>query len=245
MTTLPLVTISIPAYNLGAYLEKTLQSIFKQTYQNFEIILVDDASTDRTADTIQEFASRENRIRPHYYDKHQGVSKARNYAIDNAKGEVIVFVDGDDLLAANYLEVIVDGLKDPSVDMDAVGYSWGWRGGGIRSGNHFVSIPKQEAFDSINNRGAEIGGYTWNKGFRLSVIRDHQIRFDETLDLAEDLLFTADYIAASHKILYFPSPLYTKVSRGNSIIHSATWEMRRKEQVVRRHIDDMGERLQP
>ncbi|WP_054655796.1 glycosyltransferase family 2 protein [Lentilactobacillus kisonensis] len=245
MTNSPLVTISIPAYNLGTYLQKTLQSIFEQTYQNFEIILVDDASTDSTAGTIREAAQKDDRIRAHYYEKHEGVSKARNFAIDNAKGDIIVFVDGDDLLASNYLEVIVDGLKDPTVDMDAVGYAWGWRGGGRSSATEFQQVSKQEAFDSINYRGAEIGGYTWNKGFRLSVIRENKIRFDETLDLAEDLLFTADYIAASHRILYFPAPLYTKVSRGNSIIHSATMAMRSKEQVVRRHIDEMGRRLTP
>lgn len=246
MTNSPLVTISIPAYNLGSYLKKTMQSIFNQTYQNFEIILVDDASTDDTATTISELAKQDERIHPHYYDEHEGVSKARNYAIDHANGEIIVFVDDDDLLASNYLEVIVAGLADEAVDMAAVGYAWGWRGGGrLSADTKFQSVTKQEAFDSINYRGAEIGGYTWNKGFRLSVIRDHQIRFDETLELAEDLLFTADYIVASHRFVYYAAPLYTKVSRGNSIIHSATMGMRRKEQVVRQHIDEMSRHLQP
>jgi glycosyltransferase involved in cell wall biosynthesis len=63
----PLVTISIPTYNLGNYLEKTLNSVFKQTYQNFEIILVDDASTDRTAETIAAVAQKDDRIRPYYF----------------------------------------------------------------------------------------------------------------------------------------------------------------------------------
>lgn len=63
----PLVIISIPTYNLGNYLEKTLNSVFKQTYQNFEIILVDDASTDRTAETIAAVAQKDDRIRPYYF----------------------------------------------------------------------------------------------------------------------------------------------------------------------------------
>lgn len=239
-----LITISIPAYNLGSYLPKTLDSILNQTYQNFEVILVDDASTDRTPSTIAEYADKDNRIHPHYFQSHEGVSKARNYAINNAKGDIIVFVDGDDLLEPQYLEVMTKGLSDPSVDLVAVGYNWGWRGGG-GSGNQFREVSKDNAYASINRRGGDFGGYTWNKGFKMSIIREHNIQFDESLDLAEDLLFTADYIFVAHRFLFYPGALYTKVSRSNSIIHSATWQMRSKEQVVRQHIDDMARKMQP
>lgn len=240
----PLITISIPAYNLGSYLSKTLDSILNQTYQNFEVILVDDASTDHTPDTMAKYADKDQRIHTHYFQSHEGVSKARNYAIDNAKGDIIVFVDGDDLLEPQYLEVMARGLADPSVDLVAVGYNWGWRGGS-GTGDQFREVSKTNAYASINRRGGDFGGYTWNKGFKMSIIRDHQIQFDESLDLAEDLLFTADYIFVSHRFLFYPGALYTKVSRSNSIIHSATWEMRSKEQVVRRHIDEMARKMQP
>ncbi|MFD1124477.1 glycosyltransferase family 2 protein [Lentilactobacillus raoultii] len=244
-TKTPLVTISIPTYNLGKYLEKTLNSIFKQTCQNFEILLVDDASTDQTAKVIETFAKQDERIKPHYFEKHKGVSKARNYAIDHAKGEIIVFVDGDDLLDPSYLEVMVSGLADPKTDLVIVGFNWSWRGSRHAGRPEFEAITKRRAYDSINYRGDGIGGYTWNKGFRLSIIRDHQIRFDESLDLAEDLLFTAEYMLVSHKFLFYDAALYNKVNRGNSIIHSATYQMRAKERVVRRHIDEMGMTLMP
>lgn len=136
------------------------------------------------------------------------------------------------------------GLVDPKVDLMIVGFSWGWRGGyGYERNPQYETITKRRAYDSINYRGDNIGGYTWNKGFRMSIIRDNQIRFDESIDLAEDLLFTADYMLASHKFLLYEAPLYNKVSRSNSIIHSATYQMRAKEQVVRRHIDEMGMNL--
>lgn len=241
----PLITISIPTYNLGPYLEKTLTSVFKQTYQNFEIILVDDASTDQTAEVIAAFAERDNRIKPHYFKKHEGVSKARNYAIDHANGEIIVFVDGDDLLDPTYLEVMVAGLADPSVDLMIVGYNWGWRGRGQQRHPEFEEITKRRAYDSINFGDDGIGGYTWNKGFRLAIIQAHHIRFDESLELAEDLLFTADYMLVSHRFRFYDVPLYNKVNRGNSIIHSATYRMRAREQLVRRHIDEMGMNLIP
>lgn len=185
----PLITISIPAYNLGSYLAKTLESILNQTYQNFEVILVDDASTDRTPSTIAKYADKDDRIHAHYFQSHEGVSKARNYAINNAKGDIIVFVDGDDLLEPQYLEVMARGLSDPSVDLVAVGYNWGWRGGS-GGGNQFREVSKTNAYASINRRGGDFGGYTWNKGFKMSIIREHNIQFDESLDLAEDLLFT-------------------------------------------------------
>lgn len=245
MTDKPLVTISIPAYNLGGYLDKTLESIFNQTYQNFEIILVGDASTDKTAATIDRHAEADERIKPHYFKTHQGVSKARNYAIDHAQGDIIVFVDGDDLLEPTYLEAIVAGMADPQTDLVIVGFSWGWRGGGYSRHPQFETVTKRRAYKSINYRGDNLGGYTWNKGFSMAVIRDNQIRFDESLDLADDLLFTADYILAAHQLVYYDAPLYNKVNRGNSIIHSATYQMRAKEQVVRRHIDEMGMKLMP
>ncbi|WP_057826479.1 glycosyltransferase family 2 protein [Lentilactobacillus sunkii] len=240
----PLITISIPAYNLGSYLAKTLDSILNQTDQQFEVILVDDASTDRTPTTIEQYAAKDNRIRAHSFPSHEGVSKARNYAIDHAKGDIIVFVDGDDLLEPDYLQVMAEGLSDPTIDLVAVGYNWGWRGSGSSEGK-FRSVSKTNAYASINRRGGDFGGYTWNKGFRMSIIRDHNIRFDESLALAEDLLFTADYIFVSHKFLFYPAALYTKVSRSNSIIHSATWQMRSKEQTVRQHIDDMAHKMEP
>lgn len=78
---------------------------------------------------MAKYADKDQRIHTHYFQSHEGVSKARNYAIDNAKGDIIVFVDGDDLLEPKYLEVMARGLADPSVDLVAVGYNWGWRGG--------------------------------------------------------------------------------------------------------------------
>ncbi len=244
MAQTPLVTISIPAYNLGNYLEKTLQSIFKQTYQNFEVLLVDDASTDGTAEVIARLAEQDDRVKPHYFKTHEGVSQARNYAIDNAKGELIVFVDGDDLLDPRYLEIIVEGLQDPKTDLMIVGYNWGWRSsaGGDPS---FEEITKRRAYDAINFGDSGIGGYTWNKGFRLSIIRENNLRFDETLALAEDLLFTAEYILVSHKFVFYNVPLYEKVNRRTSTIHNATMRMRSRERTVRQHIDDMGMTLMP
>ena len=142
------------------------------------------------------------------------------------------------------MEVMAKGLADPKVDLVAVGYNWGWRGGHSGSSD-FREVSKIDAYDSINQRGGDFGGYTWNKGFKMSVIKENNIRFDESLDLAEDLLFTADYVFVSHKFLFYPGALYTKVSRSNSIIHSATWQMRSKEQTVRQHIDDMARKMQP
>ncbi|AQW20780.1 glycosyl transferase [Lentilactobacillus curieae] len=238
-----LMTVVVPTHNLENYVGKTLDSLANQQYRNFEVIVVDDASTDKTVAVAERYVKLDPRFRVVKLTKHSGVSKARNAGIDDAKVEAITFVDGDDLVEPDFLQVMADGMAEPKVDMVTVGYRWGFRGAGALEHRGLVSVSKREVYDSINTRGNLIGGYVWNKAFRVSVLREKQIRFDETLDLAEDLLFTADYVYATNNFLLDAKPLYEKVSRPGSTIHSASFKQREREYEVRQHIDDMGAKI--
>ncbi|WP_283679828.1 glycosyltransferase family A protein [Lentilactobacillus sp. Marseille-Q4993] len=237
-----LITVGVPTHNLDKYLPEMLDSLANQKYQNFEVIVVDDASTDDTADVIRKYAKLDSRFRGVFLNTHVGVSGARNRAIDEAKGDVITFVDGDDVVDQNFLEVMAVGMADPEINMVTVGYTWGYRGAGL-TGKKLVEVSKRKTYDAINTRGNGMGGYVWNKAFRTKILRDKNIRFDESLALAEDLLFTADYVAATEHFLFYPQPLYDKVSRPGSTIHSAGFKLREKEYEVREHIDEMGRRF--
>lgn len=92
-----LVSIIMPAYNCGKYISEAIQSVIKQTYDNWELIIINDCSTDDTQNIIKDFQNRDNRIRAYKNDKNSGVSETRNKGISEAKGEWVAFLDGDDI----------------------------------------------------------------------------------------------------------------------------------------------------
>ena len=112
-----LVTIIVPIYNIEReYLERCVQSIVSQTYKDMEIILVDDGSTDGTADVCDELAGQDSRIRV-FHKVNGGSSSARNLGIDNASGDFIGFVDSDDYIDADFVELMLDAIDRYDVPM--------------------------------------------------------------------------------------------------------------------------------
>jgi glycosyltransferase involved in cell wall biosynthesis len=106
-----LVSIIIPTYNTEKFIGDTLQSVQNQTYQNWEMILVDDASTDRTVSVIEEFAKNDSRIKLFKLEKNSGNGFARNIAVEKAVGKYIAYLDADDLWFSNKLEKQIGFLK--------------------------------------------------------------------------------------------------------------------------------------
>ena len=118
----PKFTVIIPAYNAGKYLDECLESLVSQSFKDFEVIVVDDGSTDRTAVLGRKYTELDNRFRLVEKDN-GGVSSARNSGIDNAKGEWVLFVDADDVLVNTALEVLNSSINSTS---SAGMYIWGW-----------------------------------------------------------------------------------------------------------------------
>lgn len=99
-----LVSIIVPVYNAEKYIEETLESIFSQTYKNFEVMIVDDMSSDGSKDIINRYAQKYDNIRPIFLEKNAGVANARNVGIANARGRFIAFLDSDDIWMSDKLE---------------------------------------------------------------------------------------------------------------------------------------------
>lgn len=114
----PLVSVIVPNYNAEKFIRQFLDCMIKQTYNNWELIIVDDGSTDRSPDIVSEYASKDARIRLLYRpDDRNGACRRRNQGYDAAKGELICFFDSDDLLPENSLEVRVKAIQDdPQLD---------------------------------------------------------------------------------------------------------------------------------
>jgi glycosyltransferase involved in cell wall biosynthesis len=119
---LPLVSVIIPAYNAEAFIERTLNSVCSQTYQNLEVLVVDDGSSDRTSDIVQQVAAADSRVQL-LRQANSGVAAARNLAIQSASGELIAPIDADDLWYPSNLEKQVACLQTASPPVGVV-YSW-------------------------------------------------------------------------------------------------------------------------
>jgi len=97
-----MTSIIIPAYNADKYISETINSVLSQSYADWELIIVDDGSTDKTAEIVKQFCKKDNRIK-YYYQKNSGVSVARNFGLNKAKGEYISFLDADDIWLNDFL----------------------------------------------------------------------------------------------------------------------------------------------
>lgn len=112
----PDISVIVPVYNTESYLKKCIESIINQTFRNIEIILVDDGSTDTSAEILADYALRDNRIIV-IHQENQGLSAARNAGMRSAKGEYIMFVDSDDWIDANTCEKAISAARTSFADI--------------------------------------------------------------------------------------------------------------------------------
>ena len=119
---LPLVSAIIPAYNAEQFIARTLSSVIEQTYKNLEILVVDDGSKDRTAEIVEQFATKDSRVTL-LRQQNSGVAKARNLAIENARGEYIAPIDADDLWHPEKIAKQVDKIVNSSISVGLI-YCW-------------------------------------------------------------------------------------------------------------------------
>ena len=109
-------SVIIPVYNAREYLQECLESVIKQTYVDFELIIIDDGSTDGSGELCDDFAEIDDRIKV-IHQKNQGLLNARKKGVNNARGKNVIFVDADDWINKNELEIIAKYFKNNDVDM--------------------------------------------------------------------------------------------------------------------------------
>lgn len=113
---LPLISVIVPLYNSEKYLSSCINSILQQTYINFELLLIDDGSKDNSGKICDEYVLKDDRIKV-FHTANQGSAMARNVGLDNAKGEYISMIDSDDLVPANYLELLINASRENNADI--------------------------------------------------------------------------------------------------------------------------------
>lgn len=192
------VSIIIPIYNGERYLYQCLESIQMQGYTDFEVLMIDDGSTDGSAGICMEFAERDSRFR-YKHKENGGVSSARNVGIEESTGEWLFFVDADDNLPDGAIENMISCLEDERTDLVVGAYVIDNK---EKQTVEVIRVSKSELSrtDSANMMFLEnkygYQGYIWNKLFNRSVIIENNIRFDENYKFNEDRLFCVEYICA-------------------------------------------------
>ncbi len=183
---MPRISVIVPVYKVEKYIEKCLDSISKQTFSDFECILVNDGSPDRSGEICRKYAEADSRFRV-IDQENAGVSAARNRAIAEARGEFIAFIDSDDHVEPDFLSVLIGGMKDSHI----CGLSL--KGGTPDLGGEYDKKSIEQFFSMIFD--GSLCGFCWNKMFRSDIIRKNNIAFDTSVTYWEDGLFTVRYLS--------------------------------------------------
>lgn len=202
-----LVSVIIPLYNQSRYILDCLRSVSRQSYENVEIIVIDDASTDDSLATVRGYAEGDRRVRVLSANNNKGVSYARNRGMRAARGEYITFVDSDDILSEKYVEELFEALRVSSHASIAVcgvidpGKLLSVPRGGVRT----TVITGNKCLKSMLSRSGVPDG-PWAKLFKKVVIQN--LRFDESLRYCEDVKFNYLAIKEVDNVVVVSAPLY-------------------------------------
>ena len=211
------VSVIVPIYNAEKYLEESVNSILKQTYDNLQIILVNDGSTDNSWELCKKFENCDSRITA-VTQKNGGVSVARNKGLELSIGEWVMFVDPDDILDENIVSTLLQETDD---NMDIViGSCYGFNNSGKKRAHFFaedrifeddkMDLYLQLLEDSYGQTGEVFTaiGVPWGKLYRRSFLEKHNLKFDPKLRRMQDNIFNMHAFYYANKIKYVDRPIY-------------------------------------
>lgn len=183
-----MISVIVPVYKAEKYLHRCVDSILAQTYTDFELLLIDDGSPDNSGAICDEYATKDSRVRV-FHKENGGVSSARNLGLDNARGDIICFVDSDDWTENDFLEI----FKNKTADIVVQGYY-----NMIATEILYMPIEQKDYKDVgefLNTlQKADNLGYLWTKTFKRDIIESYRIRFNCSYKFCEDMDFILRYL---------------------------------------------------
>lgn len=207
-------SIVVPVFNVEQYLSRCIESVLSQTFKDFELILVDDGSTDSSGAICDRYAEKDNRIRV-IHKKNGGVSTARNTGIEISSGEYITFCDSDDYYKNMLLEIVAAYLEDSSVDLlsynfDLLYHSELKKGSSIDIGTFFTDSPKKILSLIINHTFTSYLGWSMCTSFiKARIIKDNDLRVCTLCNnYAEDIGFGLKVLFHVKKVVGISDSLY-------------------------------------
>ena len=204
-----LISIIIPVFNAEKYLRQCLDSILAQTYTNYEVVIINDGSTDKSGDIIDDYGKYDDKIHP-YHRNNGGVSSARNFGISVASGEYICFIDADDIISNNYLDILYTAIQKGADSSIA-----GFKHIDVPQDKEIIVVPQKEEIKNLNDSILDFldfekpdwQRYLWNRLFKMSVIKKNNIRFREDIYYKEDGVFLVDYLCKSNGLVSYSNQI--------------------------------------
>lgn len=217
-----LISVIIPVYNAGRYLDKCLQSVCQQSYDNLEIICVDDGSKDNTEEILKKWVANDGRIKAIYQENH-GESRARNVGLSLVTGSWITFVDNDDWLDLDMYQSMIDAGNLYEADMVCCSWVKEEAYGSIRAINTSAvannPFGRDKLLKYIYVRDEYQGfAYMWDKLYRKELFEG--VRFDENLRIGGDVLALAEVALKVKRAAYIDEAYYHYLQRSNSGCHT-------------------------
>lgn len=213
------VSVIIPIYNTEKYLRRCIDSVLNQTFDDYEILLIDDGSTDNCAAICDEY-NHEIKVRV-IHKTHGGVSSACNLGIDNASGKYLMFCDSDDYVEKDWISTLYTAIEDnPSSFVFCAFFNEN------NKDSKPVRLLDSEFYQSYTNNEyffmyrKGFSAYRWNRIFLRNKVLG-KIRFEESISVGEDVLFNIEYLKTCDSFLYVDKLLYHWVNNGNNSLSRA------------------------
>lgn len=204
-----LVSVIIPMYNSESNIELLIKNLKEQTYSNFEVILIDDFSSDKTVEICKE--NMDKRFKLLLNKENKGVSVSRNIGIENSNGNFIVFIDSDDEIFENTIELLVKNIENVDFAIGNYKYKNGLENIILNSkiDSDIFDIQSKILIDNTENRKSVSNPRSvWGKIYKAEIIKNNNIRFIPNLKLFEDGLFNLEYLMYVKKYKIFKSIIY-------------------------------------
>lgn len=209
-----LISVVMPVYKVEKYLSAAVESVLGQTYKNLELILVDDCSPDRCGEICDEYAKRDSRVKVIHKPENQGLGKARETGIGVVSGERIMFIDSDDWIEKNTLEVINFKMSDDT-DISVFGFSMQYENAEGETEYTALRVPDEATADTAEKIGniivklddSGVFPYMWNKLYKTAFLKESGVEFN-SIQSMEDFFYNAELFPLAKKVVVLNKAFY-------------------------------------
>lgn len=239
----PLVSVIVPIYNIASYLDKCIESICHQTYQNIQIILVNDGSTDYSASIITAWKEKDCRIEV-VEKRNGGLVSARKVGIEKARGLYSIYIDGDDWIEADLVETLVNASCNLTMDIICAGHITDYGKeqqvvyNVVEAGTYAARniVPVMLCHGGFYSFG--ITQYVWSKMFRTDMLRKVQLEIPNEISIGEDVAVTYNSILHADKLRVIRYAGYHYVQRNDSMCNVLSADEREKCEILITYLND-------